>query len=259
MQKASRERETAPVAEMTKSQSSSKEPKEAFVYRAPTDAVRKKYVHIFTLEEQLKPRLVKVVSDKIAAGSVILLASPIIVALYLANLVEGMLIPTNRGPFTFFYMAMSSGKTFRKYKIRLIKMSFVDQQGAKRGDWHAFSSEWSPETRTYVGRFVKKFYLDELPQFFNILKGDMSFIGPRPLAVHHYERDLAQGNVARKVIRGGLLGAGHVWKGTPRMGDAEIEYEYIDDYMKLPWYGLLWKDTKIVLKGIQVVLRGEGL
>ena len=90
----------------------------------------------------------------------------------------------------FSYNAVSAGKIFPKYKIRLIKTSHIDQEGAARGDWIAYSAEWSPESRTYVGSFVKKFYLEELPQFYNILRGDMSIVGPRPLSVLHYERDL---------------------------------------------------------------------
>ena len=126
---------------------------------------------------------------------------------------------------------MSKGKIIPKYKIRLIKTKYIDPEGAKKGDWHAFSAEWTPNSRTHVGHFVKKFYLDELPQFYriltpmngvnkftkiflarktqeifsNLLIGDMSFVGPRPLAVHHYERDLKQGNVTRYLLKGGLL------------------------------------------------------
>ncbi|MBI1751817.1 MAG: sugar transferase [Acidobacteria bacterium] len=235
------------------------EPKEAFPYKPPTQEIRDKYPHIFALQKPLPTRLPKQVFDKLVAGFLLLVASPFLLLLKAAYLIEGWIIPENKGPMFFSYNAMSAGKVFPKYKIRLIKTKYIDPVGAAKGDWYAFSAEWTPDSRTHVGHFAKKFYMDELPQFYSILIGDMSLIGPRPLAVHHYERDRAQGNVTRFLIKGGLLGLGHVHKGTPEMGNPIYEYEYIDRYMNSSAFGLLWLDLVIIGRGIKVILQGKGL
>ena len=235
------------------------EPKEAFPYKPPTEEIKQKYAHIFELEEPLPPRFFKTAFDKLVAASLLLAASPVLLGLKIAYVIEGWLIPENKGPLFFYYYAVSAGRKFKKYKIRLIKQKYIDPEGARRGDWLAYAAEWTPDSRTYVGRFVKKFYLDELPQFFSVLKGDMSIVGPRPLSVLHYERDRAQGNVTRFLIRGGLLGLGHVRKGKPDFGDPIYEYEYIDQYLKRSSLGLLWLDLQIIARGVMVIFQGKGL
>ena len=86
----------------------------------------------------------------------------------------------------------------------------------------------------------------------------MSIVGPRPLAILHYERDLAQGNVTRKLLKGGLLGLGHINKGTSEMGNPEYEYEYVDQYIKKSSWRLLILDIWIIWKGILVIIKGGG-
>lgn len=235
------------------------EPEEAFPYLPPSDELKDKYAHIFQLSEPLKSRFFKTAFDKIVATLLLIAASPVLLLVKVAYVIEGWLIPQNSGPMFFSYNAVSAGKIIPKYKIRLIKTKYIDQECAKRGDWHAFSAEWTPDSRTHVGQFVKRFYLDELPQFFSVLIGDMSIVGPRPLAVHHYERDVAQGNVTRSLLKGGLLGLGHVNKGTAEMGNPVYEYRYIEQYLKLSSIGLLWLDLKIIGRGIRVMARGQGL
>jgi lipopolysaccharide/colanic/teichoic acid biosynthesis glycosyltransferase len=234
------------------------EPIEAFPYKPPTEEIKRQYKHIFELDEALPPRFFKVTFDKIVALVMLILSAPIFLVLKIAYWIEGLIIPENSGSLFFYYWAVSAGKQIPKYKIRLIKQKYIDAEGAKRHDWIAFSAEWTPSTRTHVGDFVKKFYLDELPQFWSVLKGDMSIVGPRPISVIHYERDKAQGNVVRSLLRGGLLGLGHINKGTSEMGNPIYEYEYIDQYLKRSSWRLLLLDLWVIWRGAKVIVKGGG-
>lgn len=234
------------------------EPKEAFPYKPPTEEVRLKYQHIFQLDKPLPNRFFKVLFDKLAAFLLLLLVIPILLLLKIAYVIEGLLIPENSGPMIFYYNAVSAGKIVPKYKIRLIKMKYIDSDGAKRHDWIAYSAEWNSDSRTIVGQFVKRFYLDELPQFYSVLIGDMSIVGPRPLSLLHYERDRAQGNVTRFLIKGGLLGLGHINKGTTEMGNPVYEYEYVEQYLKRSSFNLLLLDLWVIWRGILLIVKGGG-
>ena len=234
------------------------EPKEAFPYMPPTDEVRLKYQHIFELDASLPPRFFKVLFDKVVAFFLLVLAAPILLLLKIAYFIEGIFIPENAGPMFFYYNAVSAGKIIPKYKIRLIKTKYIEPEGAKRHDWIAYSAEWNSDSRTIVGQVAKKFYLDELPQFWSVLVGDMSIVGPRPLSVLHYERDMAQGNVTRSLLKGGLLGLGHINKGTGEMGNSIYECEYVDQYLTRSSFGLMRLDLWIIWKGIIIILKGGG-
>ena len=110
------------------------EPKEAFPYKPPTEAIKQKYQAIFDLKEPLPERFPKLIFDKFVAGLLLLAAAPALLLLKIAYVIEGWLIPENKGPMIFSYNAVSAGKIFPKYKIRLIKEKYIDQEGAKRGD-----------------------------------------------------------------------------------------------------------------------------
>ena len=117
------------------------EPKEAFPYKPPTPEILQKYPHVFELTQTLPPRLFKVLFDKFVALTLLLLSAPILLFLKVAFVIEGLLIPENRGPMFFYYNGISAGKIIRKYKIRLIKTKYIEQEGAKRHDCITYSAE----------------------------------------------------------------------------------------------------------------------
>ena len=110
------------------------EPKEAFPYKPPTEEIKEKYAHIFLIDHPLPDRLLKVFFDKIISLILLLISTPLLIILKLAYVIEGLIIPENKGDMFFYYYAVSAGKIIPKYKIRLIKNKFIATVRTTRGD-----------------------------------------------------------------------------------------------------------------------------
>ena len=105
---------------------------------------------------------------------------------------------------------------------------------------------------TVVGRFLRASRLDELPQLFNILKGDMSFVGPRPERpemIQAYERDMPEFRF-RTRVKAGLTGYAQVYGkyNTSPYDKLKLDLFYIENYS-------LWQDIKLILMTLKTVLK----
>lgn len=139
------------------------------------------------------------------------------------------------------------GKVFKMYKFRSMKINAPD---LRNDDGSTFNAEDDPRL-TKIGKFIRKTSLDETPQLLNIIKGDMSIIGPRPDLPEHHE--LYEGNEERKLeIRPGVTGYNQAYfrNTVPWKERIQNDIYYIDN---LSW----WLDIKIFFKTAISVLKRE--
>jgi lipopolysaccharide/colanic/teichoic acid biosynthesis glycosyltransferase len=106
---------------------------------------------------------------------------------------------------------------------------------------------------TPIGRFLRKTSLDELPQLFNVLMGDMSLVGPRAMSVHDYQSFSEDWQRRRFSVRPGITCLWQVGgrNSIPFDRWMELDMQYIDKWS-------LWLDLKILVQTIPAVLRGTG-
>jgi lipopolysaccharide/colanic/teichoic acid biosynthesis glycosyltransferase len=142
------------------------------------------------------------------------------------------------------------GKVFKMIKFRTMYVD-AEAKGPK------FADKDDPRI-TRIGRILRKFHLDELPQIWNILKGEMSFIGPRPEQtkfVEEFEREIPYYNL-RHLVKPGITGWAQIHYGYAAGLEETIEkLEYDLYYIKNM---SVWLDLVIILKTILVLLRRQG-
>jgi lipopolysaccharide/colanic/teichoic acid biosynthesis glycosyltransferase len=171
----------------------------------------------------------------------LLLLSPLLAALALAVRLG------DRGPV--FFLQQRPGldaKLFKIWKFRTMVPNadrFVDRQGRV-----TVANRVTP-----VGRFLRRTSLDELPQLINILLGEMSFIGPRPISLEHLHK-LKPAQRQRFRMKPGVTGLAQINGRNTLKWSKRIEYdiEYIERYS-------LWLDLMILARTVPVVLTGAGI
>lgn len=137
------------------------------------------------------------------------------------------------------------GRTFWIYKFRSM---IVDAEA----DGKAIPAAANDQRITRVGKFIRATRIDELPQFWNILRGDMSVVGPRPERLEHYEKysNIIPEFNFRLKIKGGLTGYAQVYGkyNTTALDKLKMDLIYIVDYSVLLDIQIILETVKIVFK-----------
>jgi sugar transferase (PEP-CTERM system associated) len=176
----------------------------------------------------------------------LLLMAPAMAALAIAIRLE------SRGPILYLQVRVGlRGRTFQLWKFRSMRIDAEHMTGAQ------WARQEDPRV-TRVGRFIRKYRLDEMPQFLNIIRGEMSFIGPRPERpefVKKLRQEISYYD-ERHSVRPGLTG----W--------AQVQYQYgasVEDAWRKLEYDLFYLqnmsiffDLVILLKTVRIVLTGQG-
>jgi exopolysaccharide biosynthesis polyprenyl glycosylphosphotransferase len=207
---------------------------------------------ISRIQRQQDAMAVKSIMDYVIALFALVLTSPLFV------IVPCLIKSFSKGPV--FYRQIRSGQDGRKFtllKFRSMVMGAEEQQYTlitlNEADGPAFKIKNDPRIIPYVGKFIRKFGLDELPQFINVIRGEMSIVGPRPPTPAEVEKyELWQRR--RLSMKPGIT---CIWQVQPDRNEItfdkwmNMDMDYIDHWS-------LWLDIVLMCKTIPTIFIGHG-
>jgi lipopolysaccharide/colanic/teichoic acid biosynthesis glycosyltransferase len=201
--------------------------------------------------------LPKQILDKTVAAFVLATLSPLIAVVLVVMTFDVLIVRSDRGPLLYREERISRGKKFELLKFRTLRMSVLAEMTRARS--HARLYEAEPTNLTWAGRrLLKPWYLDELPQLLNVLRGDISLVGPRPWPPEMVARQIEEGLTYRNEIAAGLTGPAQVTKGSGRRF-ADLDLEYVESSRALQGWALVRRDLAVLSETVRVIARGEGL
>ena len=205
-------------------------------------------------------QFVKRLVDFVFAGLICLLASPLLLAIALSIRLS------SPGPIFYGQRRIGrGGRSFTAWKFRTmvpeaerVLHQYLQNNPALRAEWEETHKLKKDPRITWIGRFLRTTSLDELPQLWNILNGEMSLVGPRPIVNSPtydaaYIRDYPREFAVYTSVRPGLTG---MWQVTCRNSGVYEMRIYWDMYYVRNWS--LWLDLYIILRTVRTVLLREG-
>jgi lipopolysaccharide/colanic/teichoic acid biosynthesis glycosyltransferase len=220
--------------------------------------IKPQLVDLSKVDLTYKTPLPKRIFDVVASATAILLISPLL-------LVVAVIIKLDsKGPIIFKSKRVGAGyKIFDFYKFRsmrvgasdeLVQLSELNQYDKSENGGSTFLKLKNDPRTTRFGRFIRKFSIDELPQLFNVLKGDMSLVGNRPLPLYEAEMLTSNEWAMRFLGPAGLTG---LWQ-VSRRGKADMserERKKLDNFYAKN--NSFWLDLKILLNTLPAIVQKE--
>ena len=202
-----------------------------------------------------KPGIYRDVLKRALDVILVLLSAPVVVPIVL---ILALLVAREGGrPFYSQFRVGKNGRAFRMWKLRTMVVdadarmtSYLAANPEAKAEWDRNQKLRADPRITPFGQFLRKSSLDELPQLFNVLIGDMGIVGPRPMMMN--QQSLYPGKAYSRV-RPGLTG---LWQTTGRNQTSfEARAEFDTVYVDTLSFG---SDVRIILKTVQVVAKGTG-
>ena len=196
--------------------------------------------------------IVKRIMDILCSLAALVVLGPVILLIALLIFIDD----PHGSPFFCQTRVGKDGKEFKFWKLRSMVCNaeelLADLQDQNEMDGPAFKIENDPRI-TRIGHFIRKCSIDELPQFWNVLKGDMSLVGPRPPIPKEVE-EYTPYQMQRLSVKPGLT---CIWQVQPRRNDlsfdewVELDLEYIRNRS-------IFMDLKLMFQTLRAVFGGEG-
>jgi len=191
----------------------------------------------------------------------LILLLPVIIGIFIIMTCNMMIRKEDRGSFFYREIRLSQGKKFQIIKFRVIKQDIANQ--ARLENRCIRDYEGNASNLTWTGQnILKKFYLDEIPQLLNILKGDMGFVGPRPLMAYLIQEQVKKGIIFRYQIKAGLTCYGQVqYKGISIDSNKtreDLDQQYVNMCLQWPQWKIVLFDCYILFRTLQAIRLGKG-
>ncbi len=215
--------------------------------------------------ERVQPRALTSAAKR--AFDVVFSLAVIVLGMPFFALIAALIKLTSEGPVLFVQERIGlDGRPFRFYKFRTMTVDAGDDvhrefvtrfihgnvMELRDGEGQRVFKLTRDPRVTSIGRFLRRTSLDELPQFINVLRGEMSIVGPRPPLAYEYEH-YREWHKGRMVVRPGLTG---LWQVSGRSTVPFDEMVMLDLYYIENWSFLL--DLKIILRTLPVMFFGSG-
>jgi lipopolysaccharide/colanic/teichoic acid biosynthesis glycosyltransferase len=201
----------------------------------------------------------KRILDKTLSASLLVVFSPVLAFVAGAMGADMLIRRSDRGPWLYREPRISQGQEFDLLKFRTLRRDVLEASAGEEP--HARLLEADPANLTWAGRRVlKPWYLDELPQLWNVLRGEMSLVGPRPWPPSMVRSQVEKGITYRNEFVAGWTGPAQVRKGvTESAGYTELDAEYVRRCRHSRASAVVRMDLGLLWRSLVVIAKGEGL